>query len=216
MNGKILGIGLQRTGTTSLSRALNELGFHCRHTPLALYRSLDDPMMDAYDAFTDNPIPLLYKQIDAKFPGTRFICTVRDVDSWLKSVRWLFTTGRLERNWDSEPAIARMHVDLYGTERFDEDAFRRTWERYHADVREYLGDRPQDILYIDLVRGEGWEKLCAFLDKPVPERPFPLHNKSTWRKSLRNHYVLPVTRALGRWRRRLRTGPNEPGDGGRS
>ena len=36
-------------------------------------------------------------------------------------------------------------------------------------VREYFKVRPHDLLIIDVAAGEGWEKLCPFLEQPIPD-----------------------------------------------
>ena len=64
---KVFGIGMQRTGTTSLARALNMLGVRTLQFPTPLFRDLDHPVGREFDGFTDNPIPLLYEELDAKF-----------------------------------------------------------------------------------------------------------------------------------------------------
>ena len=39
-----------------------------------------------YDAFQDNPWPILFRELDESFPGSKFIMTRRNSDSWIKSV----------------------------------------------------------------------------------------------------------------------------------
>ena len=122
---KIFGIGLHRTGTSSLNEALNILGYRSIHTPLDIYPDIDTRIIDKYDAFTDNPIPLLYKQLDRLYPGAKFILTTRDLDSWIKSVKWLFTTGSIIFNWDKYPIVNNIHYDCYGVSFFDEQIFKK-------------------------------------------------------------------------------------------
>ena len=42
-------------------------------------------LVENYDAFQDNPWPILYKELDAKFPGSKFVLTLRSPESWIKS-----------------------------------------------------------------------------------------------------------------------------------
>jgi len=51
--GKIFGIGLSGTGTNSLCKALEELGYPAKHYPLGL----ED--FDRYEAFADTPVNVL-------------------------------------------------------------------------------------------------------------------------------------------------------------
>jgi len=90
---KIFGIGLPRTGTTSLHNALKSLGIKSKHFPFKLYTSFDDKLLGDYDLFVDSPIQLIYKLLDDKFPESKFILTTRSLDSWLESMEWLFEHG---------------------------------------------------------------------------------------------------------------------------
>jgi len=111
---KIFGIGLHRSGTSSLAAALRVLGYRTLQTPISVFNDINQPCLEENDAFTDLPIPLLYKELDQKYPGSKFICTIRDVDKWLASVKWLFSTGRLQFNWRKTPVVDEMHEALYG------------------------------------------------------------------------------------------------------
>ena len=47
-------------------------------------------------------------------------------------------------------------------------------QRHNAAVREAIA--PDRLLVFEVA--EGWEKLCSFLDRPVPEEDFPRLNDS--------------------------------------
>ena len=176
---KIFGIGLSKTGTTSLASALEMLGYRTKDYPgVETYRpddlaSLDPELLENHDAFTDTPIPSLYRALDRAYPGSRFILTVREMDGWLKSCRKQFTQKHAEKQ---NEAHNRLFVELYGTPVFDEVLFRSGYERFVQGVKEYFKDRPGDLLILDVTAGEGWEKLCPFLGKPIPDVPFPKAN----------------------------------------
>jgi fructose-1,6-bisphosphatase/inositol monophosphatase family enzyme len=181
---KIFGIGLSKTGTSSLAQALQRLGFRTRdcmgaerYLPGDL-ASIDMETVLAHDALTDTPIPSFYRELDARFPGAKFVLTVRDRDGWLKSCRKQFN----ERSAAAQSeAHRRLFEDLYGTNIFDEQSFAAGYERFVAGVREYFRQRPGDLLELNVSAGEGWEKLCPFLDRPVPDAPFPKANVTSIR-----------------------------------
>ena len=50
------------------------------------------------------------------------------------------------------------------------------YDLHIKNVKEYFKDRPEDLLIMNIFEGDGWEKLCCFLSKPVPDIPFP-HKK---------------------------------------
>ncbi|MFM6208709.1 MAG: sulfotransferase, partial [Planktothrix sp.] len=77
---KVFGIGLAKTGTTSLAGAMKMLGYASKHYLL-------NPNVDIlkYEFLGDMPIQTRYKQYDQEYPGSKFILTVRDQESWLRS-----------------------------------------------------------------------------------------------------------------------------------
>jgi len=176
---KVFGIGLSKTGTTSLANALQILGYRTRDNMGVVRYAKDDlssvdlGTVEAFDALTDTPIPTFYRHLDARFPGSKFILTVRDTEGWLKSCKKQFTQRFADVQTE---AHKRLFLDLYGTDVFDERRFAAGYERFVGDVREYFKNRPDDLLIIDVTAGEGWDKLCAFLGRPIPEIPFPKAN----------------------------------------
>ena len=176
---KIFGIGLSKTGTTSLAGALEVLGFRTRDYPgLTTYTpgdlaSIDPVVLGENDALTDTPIPSFYRALDQHYPGARFILTVRDMDGWLLSCKKQFTAKLADKQ---NEAHNRLFMDLYGTTVFDETLFRSGYQRFVDGVLDHFRDRPQDLLILDIAAGQGWDELCAFLGKPVPAVPFPKSN----------------------------------------
>jgi len=47
------------------------------------------------------------------------------------------------------------------------------YDLHIKNVLEYFKDRPEDLLVMNILDGDGWGKLCPFLDKPLPDTPFP-------------------------------------------
>jgi hypothetical protein len=139
---------MQRTGTTSLVKGLNMLGIKACHFPGELLYDLDHPIITKFQGFADNPIPLLYRQLDSRHPNSKFILTVRDEREWLKSVRWLFTEGREVFCWDSvkvRDLIRDIHTGLYGTTAFDETVFLEKYRAHHQEVIAYFADRTDTL-----------------------------------------------------------------------
>ena len=176
---KIFGIGLSKTGTTSLANALQILGYNTKdNMGVVKYAagdlsSVDLDTVDAFDAVTDTPVPSFYRELDARYPGSKFILTVRDSDGWLKSCKKQFTQRFAEVQ---TVAHKRLFTDLYGTDVFDAQGFRNGYERFVDGARNYFKDRPRDLLIINIAAGEGWDELCRFLGQPVPDIPFPKAN----------------------------------------
>ena len=174
---KIFGIGLQRTGTTSLHQAALLLGIRSAPMSADLLYDLHAPLIDQYDLFSDNPIPLLYQVLDGIYPNSKFILTMRPVEDWLKSVEWLLTHDTPQLSAKLKTIADDIHQKMYGRTTFDEPTFRAFWHSYHSEVDSYFTDRPGDLLRLNFSAGDGWEKLCPFLDVEIPADPFPHTNK---------------------------------------
>ena len=184
---KIFGIGLQRTGTTSLYHALQVLGVRAAPDAIALFDDLDAPLVQQYDAFMDNPIPQLYQQLDARWPGSKFILTTRTQASWLDSAEWLFTHDLPRLSPELQAAAYKIHMAFYGVAAFDRAIFAERWQTYHAEVDRYFADREADLLRVDFTQGHGWAELCGFLGMAQPAVEFPRSNgrRLRWRDQLR-------------------------------
>ena len=178
---KVFGIGLSKTGTTSLARALEILGYKTRDfLGVTRYRagdlsSIDLREIDENEAFTDTPIPSFYKQLDEKYPDSKFILTTRNIDDWLRSCKKQFTKRMVERQSE---ATTQLHTDLYDCFEFDAEKYTHGYTRFVDGVRDYFSNRPEDLLVTDICGGSNWEELCDFLGKPVPDVPFPVANVS--------------------------------------
>ena len=95
------------------------------------------------------------------------------MDGWLNSCRKQFNKKLAEKRSD---AANQLFLELYDTVIFEEKKFRTGYQKFTEGVLEYFKDRPNDLLIIDISKGEGWEKLCPFLDKPLQKTLFPKSN----------------------------------------
>jgi hypothetical protein len=190
---KIFGIGLSRTGTTSLTDALSMLGYQAVHFPLddASLREFSQYLLHptstlhltslaSVDALTDTPVSATYRALDAAYPSSRFILTVRDRASWLGSCR-RYWAERLTPNLASAPPEWAEYINLvnrsvYGTAAYDAVRFADAYTQHVARARRYFAERPDVYLELDICGGQGWEALCGFLGVEVPQRPFPFAN----------------------------------------
>lgn len=163
---KTFGIGFQKTGTTSLGTIFDKLGYRTlsyhEFRPLAARENLDWEEVERFalelakeaDAAKDTPWPLLYRQLDAAFPGSKFIHVTRDSSAWLKSAVNDFQ--------DYPNALHRL---IYGSDGplGHEIAWVDRYEAHNAEVAAYFADRPEDCLHIRLEDGVTYEKVCDFL-----------------------------------------------------
>lgn len=177
---KVFGIGFHKTGTTSLAAALSELGYRVTGPDWVdeprigeRVRELAFAAVERFDAFQDNPWPLLYPELDERYPGSRFVLTLRDTEAWISSLKRHFGTGETPmRRW----------IYGHGSPVGHEDVYVARYEAHNAEVLDYFRDRAGDLLVMDITRGDGWEKLCPFLGLDIPDRPFPHSNRASKRE----------------------------------
>lgn len=195
---KIFCIGFQKTGTSSLRDALQQIGYSVtgvfgRDVPLAeLRRTYVERGLDIatrYDAVEDMPWPLMYRELDAAFPGSKFILTMRETDRWYRSIAGHFGDNpyhiqQLTYGDDAPAPVGH------------EARYREVYDRHNAEVRAYFADRPADFLELWLERGDGWDKLGPFLGRDdVPEGQFVHTNSSRQRASIGNRIRKRLIRA---------------------
>lgn len=192
---KVFGIGLSRTGTTSLTDALHLLGYSAVHFPqdavtrAEVYRSLacrpasvSLSVLQEADALTDIPVCCLYQALDRGYPGSKFILTVREKHAWLRSCetfwrRHVESAARVVPDGPIIQYMRAMDTHLYGTFAYEAEGFSRAYDRYCAEVLEYFKDRPEDLLILDITTGQGWNELAPFLGLAIPQLPFPWENR---------------------------------------
>lgn len=186
---RIFGIGMHKTGTTSLHHALEILGLDSTHWPNARWAkavfkdmTIDgrSHLLDCTYAACDLPIPMFYKALDHAYPGAKFILTIRPDVDWLQSVERHFQHeyNPYRRQWDTDWTTHPLHRALYGRKSFDRAIFAERYRRHNLEVMEYFAHRPQDLLILPTGHAR-WESLCAFLNQPVPAEPYPHLNATS-------------------------------------
>ena len=199
---KVICAGLAKTGTTSLAKALQVLGYNVydfkEHYEFHLQQWLDSFETDRHpnfkeiyrgvDAVTDVPPAFWFEDISAVFPEAKVILTVRDSeDAWLKS--WKehlqlcldFFTKFCNRPlfivvpWmrKMKRFIDTLHQAIYGSFNPEATALYRVKYRQHNErVQAVI---PAEKLLVFNVK-QGWKPLCDFLGCDVPSTPFPRVN----------------------------------------
>lgn len=171
---KVFGIGLPRSGTTSLNSALAILGFNAIHHPTYLIMEKLQGSLNFqgdWDALT-NFGEHFYPQLDQMYPNSKFILTIRDKERWLNSCRWKYREP-------SNHLGNAIRISVFGCDRFEENTFSYLYDVHRRNVLEYFKDRPDDLLEFNCDNGDGWEKLCEFLGRARPEVPFPHKNSKS-------------------------------------
>jgi len=187
VGGKIFGVGLNKTGTTTLGECAHALGLRATSCQKALLRDvvikkdLARTLQHAehFDLFEDWPWPLIYRELDHFFPGSKFILTTRiDEQAWYESLcRYSIST----HPWRHSRKLAYGHrfPQRHGVE------LKQFYLAHNQSLRTYFKERPQQFLEVCWEKGDGWPELCTFLEVPLPDLPFPHANRLGGRKQPR-------------------------------
>ncbi|KAF9876947.1 hypothetical protein CkaCkLH20_05793 [Colletotrichum karsti] len=231
---QVIGAGMPRTGTASFSKALEILlngpVYHggtqitrgpeseirdwinvLEHTPIKTAsdeKIVEDTLRkyfdDGYAATLDVPGMLFIEELLQMHPGVMVICTIRDPDDWVESMR---KTGSA-----SLQAFLSFALFLLPTMRWfpryieaipkgrwgelfpHEDPLPdlNVWYLHQAWLKRVV---PANQLIFYHVK-EGWGPLCKALGKPVPDMPFPKINDGDAMDAFAKQQIM---RGLGRW-----------------
>ena len=182
---KILGVGLSKTGTTSLNEALKILGLNSLHwEPERLREVLDGSdskpdfrYYDDVDAVTDLPAAYFYDELLEAYPETKCILTIRDETDWWKSIEAYFNKTYPAKSLEEDFLGCRERNYIYGSTTAYEFLYRKKYREHNERVISKVPSH--QLLVMNIIAGDGWETLCPFLDVPTPSVPFPHINKGT-------------------------------------
>ena len=173
---KVFGIGFHKTGTSSLGRALSLLGYRVADVQGVWNEDIAEKaqeiafsVVDKFDAFEDNPWPLLYRELDEHYPGSKFILTLRPSDEWIRSV---------VNHFGNESTPMRKWIYGVGSPLGNEAVYLNRYGQHNQDVIDYFKGREESLLQMHITEGDGWDKLCGFLGEPIAGGDFPHTNKA--------------------------------------
>ncbi|KAF4631589.1 hypothetical protein G7Y89_g6541 [Cudoniella acicularis] len=145
-----------------------------------------DKILQEYSAVTDMPCVNFSEQLVAAFPNAKVVLTQRDPASWVKSCEASFYTilsWRIWRflRWLEPDGLGATYQCLqlaltdwtFPRPWTDREALAAYMPKHVAHVRSLLP--PENLL--EFHPRDGWEPLCKFLGKKVPNEPFPFVNK---------------------------------------
>jgi hypothetical protein len=121
---------------------------------------------------SDIPAAIFCDELIDAYPEAKIILTTRDEEKWFESMKatiWHLYESRKAANASGIPArlMNLQQEHIWGG---DPDKYGRVKYREHNEhVREIA---PKEKL-LEYQVGQGWEPLCAFLGKDVPDVEFP-------------------------------------------
>ncbi|HEX3883392.1 MAG TPA: sulfotransferase [Stellaceae bacterium] len=185
---KVFVVSLHRSATQSTGTFLRQSGLGVCHWPARVdgvdYQAkvvgietdrkqivgMLRPVWEAYDAFDDVPLPVLYRELDEAYPDARFVALYRDPFEWVRSIR-VHCRGRV---LDPYERVQYWHYLDEKPEKLDDvpdDRLIAMHLRHHEELMTYFRGRGNFML-ANLADPDVGKKLSAFLK--VPPRNFPL------------------------------------------
>ena len=179
---KLFGLGLNKTGTTTLGACARILGrrhVSCRRDLLIEIRQGRYDRLfqvcDAFDAFEDWPCPLVYRQLLERYGDRgRYVLTVRrSAQAWLRSLSNHALVTSVNEN-------CRLLAYGYRYPHGFEQEHLAFYERHNAEIVAHFARQGASHLLKVLCweKGDGWAELCGLLGEPVPNAPFPFANRT--------------------------------------
>ncbi|CZR64720.1 uncharacterized protein PAC_14619 [Phialocephala subalpina] len=150
-----------------------------------------DDLLGDYNAVRDIPASCFAPELIAAYPDAKIILTTRSTESWFTSVNetiWAFNNdpiNRLQRlRYPTQLKSAAKLMDrffgLYFYSNFPKFG-KCVFEEHNTLIRSLAPERT-----LEFHPKDGWEPLCEFLGKEVPESDFPKVNETAvWKETLK-------------------------------
>ena len=201
---KVFCIGLHKTGTRSLHELFLNLGLRSTHNTCWDKGSLFKFVYWHYDCFSDGGGHFWNSELefggnhrvrllDTSYPCSKFILTARNLESWLISkmihAGWTPETEMIEK---IPQRLEHDHWKLKSIDVIIQWIINRN--KYHQRVLDYFGDRPNDLLIINLSKDKNCvQNVLTFLG--IQRRPpaMPWEGRADTDKS---HYKEIVKKAF--------------------
>ncbi|GJJ12919.1 hypothetical protein Clacol_007166 [Clathrus columnatus] len=183
---EVIGLGLGRTGTTSLWAALDILGFGPAYHPMQSPNQTEDwtawaeilegkdtsfeafdRILRGYRSVVDSPVATMYKEVYAAYPNAKFILTVRDPVKWGESIKETTLKSYIllsKHESQLTPEVgamirwSRAYFDGYHNGRLAMHA-KEEMEEHNERVKAFI---PTDRILVYDIK-EGWDRLAEFL-----------------------------------------------------
>ena len=189
---RVVGAGVGRTGTNSLKVALEMLlGGSCYHMVELFERPRDtavwlaavrgEPVdwsgfLSGYSASVDWPACAFWRELHAANPDSLVLLSSRrSAEEWRDSMERTVLSMLSQAppvgdaEWVKRRSMTEGMMELFDPRWREREPAVAAYERHNEEVRREV---PAGRL-IDWQPGDGWEPICAALDLPAPDRPFP-------------------------------------------
>jgi len=208
MGLKVIGAGWGRTGTESLKKALEILGFGKCYHMFELIRNGEDiifweelnkgntpdyeKLFEGYQSAVDFPACLYYREFMVQYPEAKVILSYRDAEQWYASARktifrplpkLLIPASRFLGLFNRRIAYLPLIYEKVMRPMFEVTLEGKANDHDHMIIayNQWVMDVKRNVPAHKLLvfeASDGWEPLCKFLDVPIPSLPYPHGNDS--------------------------------------
>jgi hypothetical protein len=137
-----------------------------------------DKIFAGYQSAVDWPVCDYYQELAEWYPAAKVILTVRDADVWFASTQNTIF-GSINNLFEQQSPIGEIVREIanrhFGGTIHDRFLLVEGYKRHNAEVKSTIP--AQRLLQFDVA--EGWDPLCEFLGRPVPNKPFPSANSTS-------------------------------------
>ncbi|QGY42742.1 hypothetical protein GM418_03460 [Maribellus comscasis] len=202
---KVFCIGLNKTGTSSLKKEMEQQNYIVgiqRQAELLFddwvkrdFRRIINYCKTA-QFFQDAPFsyPYTFIAIDQAFPKSKFILTIRDnAEAWYNSLirfhRKIWGNGNVPPTaedlknanyiYKGFPYYSSMSLrNVPKDNPYKKDVLIDFYETYNKNIKDYFRHRPNDLLIINLKEKDSYGRFCNFLGIEKKKEHFPWENRT--------------------------------------
>lgn len=185
---KVFCIGLSKTGTSSLSAALEMLGYSSAHWDNKVTGAiLSERDFSLFDALSDISISYHFEYLFYAYPNAKFIYTQRPTDEWTQSFLKHYRRFQYGDTFD-EMRINAQHISRFSGNSgrplyskalyFVHESPEAAYQAFDQRVKTFFAQHQTRLLDFNLFNGDAWDTLCTYLGRPNPGKPFPHKNKT--------------------------------------
>ena len=198
---ELIGAGMGRTGTLSLKAALERIGYGPCYHGIEVFVAPErgrlwleqtqsgshdwDGIFHGYRATVDWPAAAFWRELVERYPDAKVLLSLRDSDRWYDSVMNTLYPVMTQGPPKNAPEILHKFHEMlcalvlertFEGRLGDRDHAKRVFEQHNQSVIDAI---PASKLLV-YQPGDGWEPICRFLEKPVPNEDFPHVNDTAW------------------------------------
>ncbi len=185
---QIFEIGLGRVGSRSICEATRILGFRSKHGFNGCKSCANDAVFKFLDGRCDldlyrtceyaGEIPSWHwRKLADFYPNAKFVLPTRPVDQLIKkhgNKRASYNGYRKQAMYQPIGWSQLNFLKCFGQVTFEENLWRRKFVEHVQRAIDHIDDKRLLVLSVfEMDSEELWSKLATFLDRPIPDVPFP-------------------------------------------